>query len=178
MTEEKHHADYSNIQPNTLSKQETLQHILDSYSALSYDTTNWVANLSNCSSLLWHAYHSLNTPVNWTGFYVRSTPQELILGPFQGKVACQTIRFGHGVCGTAAGSKETQLVRNVEEFPGHIACDGETKSEIVVPIVKDGEVVGVLDLDCLILNGFDEVDKEYLEKLCELIGDTCDWSKL
>ncbi|RLV89121.1 Free methionine-R-sulfoxide reductase [Spathaspora sp. JA1] len=177
MGEDKHHADYSNINPS-LSKQETLQHILDSYSALASDTTNWVANLSNCSSLLWHAYHSLNVPVNWTGFYVRSKEQELILAPFQGKVACQIIKFGTGVCGTAASTQKTQLVVDVEKFPGHIACDGETKSEIVVPIVKNGETLGVLDLDCLDLSGFDDVDQEYLEKLADLISNTCDWSKL
>ncbi|EMG48075.1 hypothetical protein SBY92_001986 [Candida maltosa Xu316] len=165
------HADYSNLKKGDFSKTETLQHILDSYSAL--ETDNWVANLSNCSSLLWHAYHSLNINVNWTGFYLTNDKKqgtELILGPFQGKVACQEIQFGKGVCGTAASSRLTQLVPNVEEFPGHIACDGETKSEIVVPIVKDGETRGVIDLDCLDLEGFDEVDQEYLEKLAELIS--------
>lgn len=80
--------------------------------------------------------------MNWAGFYVRdsSTPNQLILGPFQGKVACQTIRFGKGVCGAAAERKVTQLVPDVEKFPGHIACDGDSKSEIVVPILKGGEV--------------------------------------
>lgn len=179
MGQEIHHADYATISPNTLTKPQTLQHIIDSYEALSYDTTSYVANLANCSSLLWHAYHSLSTPVNWAGFYVKSTSDnELILGPFQGKVACQVINVGRGVCGTAAETKVTQLVRNVDEFPGHIACDGETKSEIVVPVVYHDEVVAVLDLDCLELNGFDEVDQEYLEKLCQLISKTCDWSKL
>lgn len=163
------HADYSNLESGQLSKQETLQHILDSYEAL--ETPSWVANLSNCASLLWYGYKSLNIDVNWTGFYLTNKPDdELILGPFQGKVACQIIKFGKGVCGTAASTQETQLVPNVEDFPGHIACDGETKSEIVVPIVKDGKTKGVIDLDCLDLNGFDEVDKEYLEKLANLIS--------
>ncbi|KAK6197981.1 GAF domain-like protein [Scheffersomyces amazonensis] len=178
----KHHADYSNIQPGTLSKEETLQHVVLSYEALAADTSNWVANLSNCSSLLWHAYHSLSIPVNWTGFYVlhttsttSTTTSELILGPFQGKVACQLIQFGKGVCGTAASSQLTQLVPDVEQFPGHIACDGETKSEIVVPIIKDGKTIGVLDLDCLKLEGFDEIDKKYLQQLAELIVQTCDF---
>ncbi|RCK67677.1 Free methionine-R-sulfoxide reductase [Candida viswanathii] len=163
------HADYSNLKSGQLSKRETLQHVLDSYEALK--TPNWVANLSNCASLLWYAYKSLDVEVNWTGFYLTSVPDdELILGPFQGKVACQTIKFGKGVCGSAASSQKTQLVPNVEEFPGHIACDGETQSEIVVPIVKDGKTKGVIDLDCLNLSGFDEVDQEYLEKLAELIS--------
>ena len=84
--------------------------------------------------------------MNWAGFYVldSSTPDQLILGPFQGKVACQTIAFGRGVCGAAAQSKQTQLVPDVEDFPGHIACDGDSKSEIVVPIVKDGRVSDII----------------------------------
>lgn len=174
----KHHADYSNFSSGSLSKEETLQSIIDSYEALSLDTRNWVANLSNASSLVWHAYHSLNVPVNWSGFYVlnpKSAADELILGPFQGKVACQTIKFGKGVCGNAASSAKTQLVPNVEEYPGHIACDGETNSEIVVPIIKEGKVLGVLDIDCLALNGFDEVDQKYLEQLATLISESNDW---
>jgi L-methionine (R)-S-oxide reductase len=103
------------------------------------------SNTANAASLIWHALHALPTPsnkVNWAGFYVSdpTTPNQLILGPFQGKVACQTIAFGKGVCGAAAQSQKTQLVPDVEQFPGHIACDGDSKSEIVVPIMKDGEV--------------------------------------
>lgn len=108
-----------------------------------------------------------------------STKPQLILGPFQGKVACQIIAFGRGVCGVAAESKTTQLVRDVEQFPGHIACDGDSKSEIVVPIVaeKDGEkkVVAIIDVDCAELDGFDETDRKNLEQLAELIGKSCDW---
>lgn len=152
--------------------------MIDSYEALLGDTSNWVANLSNCSSLVWHAYHSLGVNTNWTGFYVLDPEkeQELILGPFQGKVACQSITFGKGVCGNAASSKKTQLVSDVEKFPGHIACDGETKSEIVVPLVDvNGKVLGVLDLDCLDLDGFNDVDVEYLEKLCKIVVASCKW---
>lgn len=171
------HADYSNYSEG-LSKQDMLESLLLSYEALAEDTDNWVANLSNCSSLLWHGYHSINTPVNWTGFYVvdpRDSTQ-LILAPFQGKVACQIIKIGKGVCGTAASSLKTQLVPDVEKFPGHIACDGETKSEIVVPIKNNkGELVGVLDLDCLALGGFDEIDQKYLERLVDLVGKSCSW---
>lgn len=176
MGEGKHHADYTSYSVNS-GKEEILQSVFDSYEALSYDTRNWVANLANSSSLLWHAYHSMKVNVNWSGFYVLSKPKtdELILGPFQGKVACQTIKFGKGVCGNAASSAKTQLVENVNEYPGHIACDGETQSEIVVPIVNNGQVVGVLDIDCLTLEGFDEVDVKYLEQLAALISKTCDW---
>ena len=188
-----YHADYTNAKHD--SKIEALEHILISYELLKTD--NWVSNLLNCSSLLWHGYHSLGVEVNWTGFYINqqfmvpsssssssssfSSIDELILAPFQGKVACQTISFGKGVCGTAALTQTTQVVSDVEKFPGHIACDGETKSEIVVPILQkradskvDGKpkVIGVIDLDCLQLNGFDEVDKEYLEKLADLISES------
>jgi len=103
------------------------------------------SNTANTASLLWHAFHSLQSPsnqVNWAGFYVldKTVADQLILGPFHGKVACQTIAFGRGVCGVAAASGETQLVPDVERFPGHIACDGDSKSEIVVPIIKGGRV--------------------------------------
>jgi len=91
-------------------------------------------------------------------------------------VACQTIAFGRGVCGAAAATKQTQLVPDVDAFPGHIACDGDSKSEIVVPIVDaSGRVVAIIDVDCAELNGFDEVDKAYLEKLADFIGKSCDW---
>ncbi|KAL7622804.1 hypothetical protein AAE478_006483 [Parahypoxylon ruwenzoriense] len=119
-----------------------------------------------------------------TGFYTldpraaASKPQ-LILGPFQGKVACQTIAFGRGVCGAAAETQTTQLVPDVEKFPGHIACDGDSRSEIVVPIVVgDGEarkLVAIIDIDCADVNGFDEVDKKHLEQLAALLGRSCDW---
>lgn len=124
-----------------------------------------------------------NYPV--AGFYTldpRATPSkpQLILGPFQGKVACQTIALGKGVCGTAAATQTTQLVPDVEQFPGHIACDGDSKSEIVVPIVVKGDdgaqkLVAIIDIDCADLDGFDEVDKRYLEQLAELLGKSCDW---
>ncbi|CAM1500868.1 Fc.00g100300.m01.CDS01 [Cosmosporella sp. VM-42] len=117
-------------------------------------------------------------------FYVldksSETPQ-LILGPFQGKVACQTIQFGRGVCGATAQSQETQLVEDVEKFPGHIACDGDSKSEIVVPILVEQlgseakKLVAIIDIDCAVLNGFDEVDKKSLEDLAVLLAKSCDW---
>ncbi|CDR42951.1 CYFA0S10e04192g1_1 [Cyberlindnera fabianii] len=171
-----HHASYANF--TTSSRRETLEQVLLSYEALSDGQDNWVCNLSNASSLIWHAYHSLPLNINWAGFYVQDPKDEsqLILGPFQGKVACQTIKIGKGVCGTAAGSKETQVVPDVEKFPGHIACDGETKSEIVVPIVDaSGVVRGVIDIDCLEYEGFGEVDKELLEKLAQWIAKTNAW---
>ena len=110
------------------------------------DTHLQFSNLANTSSLLWHAYKSLHSPschVNWAGFYTlnRSQPSTLILGPFHGRPACQSIAIGRGVCGTAAAHKRIVRVKDVREFPGHIACDGDSRSEIVVPILgKGGEV--------------------------------------
>lgn len=166
------HADYSNFDSG-MSKESALQLVVDSYDALASSQTNWVANLANCSSLLYFCYKDAG--VNWAGFYVCDPEVEgsLILGPFMGKVACQSIKIGTGVCGTAAATLKTQLVPNVDEFPGHIACDGETKSEIVIPIVQDGVLRGVMDLDCLNLEGFNEVDQKYLEELANKIALTC-----
>lgn len=111
------------------------------------------------------------------GFYVLdpTASERLILGPFQGRVACQTISFGRGVCGLAASSRDIQLVPNVEKFPGHIACDGASRSEIVVPVLVDGKTVAVIDIDCAAVDGFDLVDKTGLEALAELLGKGCDW---
>ena len=106
--------------------------------------------------------------LNWTGFYI-TEKDELILGPFQGKPACVRIPFGRGVCGTAAATDETQLVKNVHEFPGHIPCDCASNSEIVVPIHKDGKIFGVLDIDSPDLGRFTEEDKEGLENLVKII---------
>ncbi|SCU85757.1 LADA_0D09450g1_1 [Lachancea dasiensis] len=169
-----HHADYTKF--DGLAREETLEMLVSSYLALAEGQDNWVCNLANASSLIWHAYRSLPVDINWAGFYVSkdSTGSELILGPFQGKVACQEIKFGVGVCGTAMKMRETQLVPNVNEFPGHIACDGETKSEIVVPIIgSSGQCHGVLDIDCLDYDGFTKVDQIYLEKLAYAISQTC-----
>lgn len=173
------HGDYSRFSETT--KKEVLERIVESYEALAVDQTNWVSNLANAASLIWHGYHSLESPsntVNWAGFYVTdpNNTSQLTLGPFQGSVACQTIRVGTGVCGTAADKKHTQLVADVEKFPGHIACDGITKSEIVVPIVsKLGVVRGVIDLDNTQLSGFDQEDQKYLQILAEKIEATCQW---
>lgn len=175
MGEEKHHADYSNFVSNL--RRETLEAVKDSFEALATDSRYWVLNLSNAASLLWHAYHSLGIPVNWAGFYVvdKRVSEDLVLGPFQGKVACQSIQVGRGVCGVAAKEKSTQCVPDVEEFPGHIACDGETRSEIVVPILKNREVVGVLDIDCLIKDGFGMDDIDILESLAQSLSELLDW---
>ncbi|KAI1821381.1 GAF domain-like protein [Xylaria intraflava] len=179
------HADASNFAAG-VTKEEAYEQVLLQAQGLLDGQRNWVCNLANAASLLWHAYKSLPSPssqVNWVGFYTLDPRQagksQLILGPFQGKVACQTIAFGRGVCGAAASSQTTQLVPDVEKFPGHIACDGDSRSEIVVPIVagegKSRKVVAIIDIDCADLNGFDEVDKRYLEQLAALLERGCDW---
>jgi len=119
-----------------------------------------VANAANLSALLWIGLADLN----WSGFYFKKG-SGLVLGPFQGRPACVRIEIGKGVCGTAAATRETQLVPDVHTFPGHIACDAASQSEIVVPLIRDGRVIGVLDLDAPIKNRFDEEDRKGLEAL-------------
>ncbi|RYO92297.1 hypothetical protein DL766_001788 [Monosporascus sp. MC13-8B] len=179
------HSDASNFAEG-VTKEQAYKQVLLQAEGLFDGQRNWVCNLANAASLLWHAYKSLPSPsnhVNWAGFYTLDPKQtsrpQLILGPFQGKVACQVIPFGRGVCGTAAAEQTTQLISDVEKFPGHIACDGDSKSEIVVPVVvSEGEVrklVAIIDIDCAELNGFDMVDKKYLEDLADLLAKSCDW---
>ncbi|KAG0289860.1 hypothetical protein BGZ98_003686 [Dissophora globulifera] len=148
---------------------------------------NWVTNLANSSALIYHGLRAVTgKPINWVGFYLldqnappaaagAAAKDALILGPFQGKVACTNIVFGRGVCGTAAEEKRTVLVKDVHEFPGHIACDAASQSEIVVPLVLDGVVIGVLDLDCEDTEGFDEVDQAGLEVVASILVKACDW---
>lgn len=113
-----------------------------------------VANMANAAALIWESLPDLN----WAGFY-RNVGGELVLGPFQGRPACIRIRFGEGVCGTAAATGQVQRVDDVEAFPGHIACDSESRSELVVPILRDGELVAVLDLDSPSVARFSEEDE-------------------
>lgn len=134
---------------------------------------DWLANLSNASALLW----LLIDDINWAGFYLYKKGK-LILGPFQGKPACVNIEIGNGVCGTAAETRTTQLVKNVHDFPGHIACDCASNSEIVVPIIKDDHLIGVLDIDSPILNRFDEDDQKGLEKFVRTLNKYMDWSQI
>lgn len=133
-------------------------------SALVGGVPHQTANLANAAALL---YHTLNG-LNWAGFYLLEG-DTLILGPFQGKPACIEIPVGRGVCGTAVAENKTQLVRDVHQFPGHIACDSASTSEIVVPIRMDGKVVGVLDLDSPYVGHFTEEDKAGLEAFVTLL---------
>ena len=135
--------------------------------ALTEGVPHFVANLANASALLWHSMEDLN----WAGFYLMEGGQ-LVLGPFQGKTACIEIPVGKGVCGTAAARRTTQLVPDVHAFPGHIACDSASNSEIVVPIFRNGEVAAVLDIDSPSLNRFDEADKAGLEQFVRVLEET------
>ena len=118
---------------------------------------------------------SIQVLSRFTGFYVRTSASELTLGPFHGRPACQSIALGRGVCGTAAAEKRIVRVRDVDEWPGHIACDTATRSEVVVPIIVRGEVVALIDVDCAAIGGFDEEDESRLESLAKTLGASCDW---
>lgn len=134
--------------------------------ALTSGEPDAVANMSNIAALLWEFLPD----VNWTGFY-RVVDGELVLGPFQGKAACIRIPFGKGVCGTAAQTGETQLVADVHAFPGHIACDANSASELVVPVQHNGKLIAVIDLDSPTLNRFDAEDAKGVERLARMIAD-------
>ena len=126
--------------------------------------TDSIANMANVAACLWETFRFW-----WVGFY-RIIDEELVLGPFQGPLACTRIRKGRGVCGTAWGQARTIVVPDVERFPGHIACSSASHSEIVVPIMRDGAVVGVLDVDSECLNTFDDTDALWLERIAALIA--------
>jgi L-methionine (R)-S-oxide reductase len=146
------------------SKTEQYDQLLPQILAIIEGETNLTANLANIAAALKAQFGWW-----WVGFYLVESPEELVLGPFQGPVACTRIRKGKGVCGSSWEKVETLLVPDVEKFPGHIACSSASRSEIVVPIQKHGIVVGVLDVDSEHLDHFDEVDKKYLEMLMEYL---------
>ncbi|MBK7254311.1 MAG: GAF domain-containing protein [Ignavibacteria bacterium] len=150
-----------------LLKEERYKLLLPQIDALIKDEINFIANISNITSVLKYSFDNFL----WVGFYFtdNNNPGELVLGPFQGRVACTRIKFGQGVCGTSAERKETIIVNDVNEFPGHIVCDSLSKSEIVVPVLKNGKVLGVLDIDSERFGNFDETDKKYLSKMLENI---------
>lgn len=150
--------------PESASKSKKYEALVPQIEALISGEPDLYANLSNISAALKQAFDFF-----WVGFYLVKENQ-LVLGPFQGPIACTRISMGKGVCGTAWSEAKTQLVPDVDAFPGHIACSADSKSEIVVPIVKEGQVVMVLDVDSDELNGFDETDQQYLEKLMGILA--------
>ena len=147
------------------SKTDLYRDLLAALDALTVDERDPIANMANAAALVWEYLPDLN----WAGFY-RAVEGELVLGPFQGKVACIRIAMGKGVCGTAAAERTTQLVEDVHAFPGHIACDAASRSELVVPIVRDGRLIGVLDLDSPEPARFDAEDAAGCEALVALLA--------
>lgn len=131
-----------------------------------------IANAANTSSLIFHALPE----VNWAGFYFLQSEKELVLGPFQGKPACVRIDVGRGVCGTAVERGTSMLVEDVHAFPGHIACDADSRSELVVPLIRDGGIFGVLDLDSPVTGRFDADDRAGVEALAAIYVEKSDWS--
>ena len=132
-----------------------------------------LANLCNSAA---HLFNNLDC-VNWAGYYIMREG-ELVLGPFCGKPACSRLKLGKGVCGTAAETRTPQVVPDVHQFPGHVACDSESKSEIVIPIIKEDRVIGVLDIDSPEKYTFDDEDRIYLEKFVEKLNIYIDWERI
>ena len=146
-----------------MSKIETYQNLLPQIKSLVAGETDSVANMANIAAALHEAFGFW-----WTGFY-RVEGQQLVLGPFQGPIACTRIPYGKGVCGTAWQRAETVIVPNVHEFAGHIACSSASNSEIVVPILHNGQVIAVLDIDSTDFNTFDKTDRIYLEQIARML---------
>jgi L-methionine (R)-S-oxide reductase len=150
--------------PRNGNKETTYTALLPQIEAVISTTEDLVANLANVAAILKHAFD-----FHWVGFYRVVKPETLVLGPFQGPLACVEIPFARGVCGKAARDQTTQLVPDVDNFPGHIACSSLSKSEIVVPLVHQGETKLVLDVDSDRLADFDTIDQRYLERIVDLI---------
>ena len=146
------------------TKQEKYEALLPQIESVVQDEPDIIANMANIASMLHETFHFW-----WTGFY-RVADGELVLGPFQGPMACTRIRKGRGVCGTAWAEDQTQLVPDVDLFPGHIACSSASRSEIVVPLHRNGQIIGVLDIDSEHLSTFDQTDQKYLEQIATLLG--------
>lgn len=145
-------------------KETKYQSLIPQIEGLLYDETNLTANLANISAALKEGMGFF-----WVGFYLVDSEKELVLGPFQGPVACTRIRKGKGVCGSSWDRDEVLIVPNVDEFPGHIACASASKSEIVLPIRKGNKIIGVLDVDSDQHDDFDEIDQTYLQQIIDLL---------
>ncbi|KIR58465.1 GAF domain-containing protein [Cryptococcus bacillisporus CA1873] len=188
------HADSSYIPDTIASKAEFYDHVVSHLEALLEGERYWVTNLSQASAILYHSFlacslyggNAHSPVVNWCGFYLHppahpsssSSSSPLLLGPYHGRPACLSITPtpGKGVCADAFVNQATLIVPDVETYPGHIACDGDTKSEIVVPLRnRGGKVIGVLDLDSTQLATYDEEDKKGLERVADILTKGCDW---
>lgn len=145
------------------SREAQYKNILPQIKSLIEGESDTIANFANVSAVLKEVFKFL-----WVGFYIVKR-EELVLGPFQGKIACTRIKYGKGVCGTAWKEKRTVLVPDVNTFTGHIACDSESRSEIVVPLYRHGEIIAVLDIDSEMENNFTEIDAQYLEEIVKYL---------
>ena len=150
--------------PDFAAKAEAYAALESQLRALLQGERDFIANCANTAALLWHSLPDLN----WAGFY-RCLENQLVLGPFQGKPACVRIAFGKGVCGTAAATRQTVLVADVHTFPGHIACDAASRAEIVIPLLQQGQLLGVLDLDSPTPGRFDAADQAGLENFAAIL---------
>ena len=146
------------------SKEEKYESLIPQIEGLIFGESNLIANLANIAAALKEGMGFF-----WVGFYLVDSVDELVLGPFQGPVACTRIKKGKGVCGSSWDQKKTLIVPNVDEFPGHIACASASKSEIVIPLKKANQIIGVLDVDSDQLNDFDEIDQQYLQMVLDLL---------
>jgi GAF domain-containing protein len=156
-----------------IKKEEKLQEMNQALKALIQPEGDWLANLANSSALLFEFMDD----INWAGYYIWKNDQ-LVLGPFQGKTACVRIEEDKGVCGTAYSQRKIMVVEDVHQFPGHIACDSNSKSEIVLPIIAAGEVIAVLDIDSPQKSRFDELDRKYLKEFVDILIDETDFLPL
>lgn len=153
-------------QISATEKSDLYRELAQALSAVVAGEPDDIANMANVAALLWEYLPD----INWVGFY-RAAGDELVLGPFQGRVACVRIPFGKGVCGTAAATRATQVVEDVHAFPGHIACDVASRSEIVVPIIRDGKVIAVLDIDSPVIGRFDAADRAGCEAIAAIVSE-------
>lgn len=153
------------------SKEEKYALLIPQINAVISEEADMIANMANIAAMIQEMFHFW-----WTGFYrVLDTDrgEQLVLGPFQGPLACTRINKGRGVCGTAWAEEKTQIVPDVDAFPGHIACSSESRSEIVVPVMREGKVIAVLDIDSAELDSFDDTDRQNLEKIVEILVKAC-----
>lgn len=156
----------------SLSEKEIYKSLLPQIESLLNPNEPLISNLSNVTAAIKESFGK----ISWVGFYLLKD-NELFLGPFQGKVACTVIKMGKGVCGSSAFMKETIIVEDVDKYPGHIACDSGSRSEIVVPLLKEDKVFGVLDLDSYRLSSFSDLDKKYLELICSILTNKFSFDK-
>ena len=152
------------LSESNLTTDEKYKLLISQLESLVLRDDNLISNLGNVSAALKQSFDK----ISWVGFYLFDG-KKLYLGPFQGKVACTNIEIGKGVCGKSALMRKTIIVPDVHQFPGHIFCDADSKSEIVVPLIKSGKLIGVLDVDSTEFNSFDETDKVFLEQICKFL---------